>query len=278
MQKEQLISFVKKSGRRYKKNVSPYEVYKSIKGNELLRTLFGKVLSGKDVILYCFLMNKLHSNLDLNAQYDIINYYLTGFQISYVDEHDPNMDCDNCSGEGGYTCSDCGGSGEVNCTECNGNGSVSCPDCDGEDEDGDTCYNCNGKGEIECTECYGDGSVRCEDCEGTGKYDCSECDGLGEKVGYDNVKLEKMKYLTYHPEFITKLEGMDEGEIIDDYTYKKYVLSDYTILIETREYYTDDKIYTEVEDGTYVFDTELRNPKLEINSAGKISMRWQSEF
>jgi hypothetical protein len=279
MEKKHLISLVKKHHRLYPNHMSPTNVYLTLKGNKLMSPAFGKMLTGRDVIIYSFMIPRYKDNLDLGGLYDIINYYLTAFQIVYVDVHNPTIKCSQCEGNGQIDCSECNGNREVDCRECNGSGQIECEDCggDGYDDEGGGCSTCNGNGEVDCPECYGDGYVQCEYCDGEGSEECSECDGKGEITSYDETRVEKLKYITYHPEVSIKVEGMNEGEILSNNDYDKFTNEKFSILLESGEYYTDDSIFTDVEEGAYVFETELRNPKLDINSSGKVSIIWRPE-
>ena len=232
MIKDKLIRFVKGTFDLYKKDSSPTEVYLSFIKNPEFKPLLNKVLTGKDVIIYSFMIPRYKDNLDLGGLYDMIRYYLTAFQIAYVDVHHPTKECENC----------------------------------------------NGNGEVDCSECGGDGYVKCEYCNGEGMEECYECDGKGEIRAYDESKLEKMKFVTYHPQVSSKLEGMEEGDLITSEEYDILTDSKYSIFLESFEDYSDDSIFLDVEEESYVFETELRNPILRIGAQGKVFIIWKQEL
>lgn len=279
MIKEKLIRFVKNTVDLYPRNSTPTRVYESVIKNPEIKPIVNKLLKPKDIIIYSFMIPRYQDNLDMGGLYDMINYYLTAFQIAYIDVHDPTLECSQCEGIGEINCSECHGNREVNCRECNGSGQIECEDCsgDGYDDEGGGCSTCNGNGEVDCPECDGDGYVRCEYCDGEGGEECSECDGSGEIISYGETKVEKLKYITYHPEVSIKVEGMDEGEVLSETDYDKFTNEKFSILLESIEDYTNDRIFTDVEEGTYVFETELRNPKLDINWNGRVSIIWRPE-
>jgi hypothetical protein len=280
MIKDKLIRFVKGTFDLYKKDSSPTEVYLSFIKNPEFKPLLNKVLTGKDVIIYSFMIPRYKDNLDLGGLYDMIRYYLTAFQIVFVDVHHPKKECGECNGTGEVDCSECNGMGEVDCGECNGSGQQECEDCggDGYDDEGGGCSTCNGNGEVDCSECGGDGSLRCTYCGSDGLETCSECNGKGEITAYDESKIEKMKFVTYHPQVSSKLEGMEEGDLITSEEYDILTDSKYSIFLESFEDYSDDSIFLNVEEESYVFETELRNPTLELSINNRVYIRWKREF
>ena len=107
-------------------------------------------------------------------------------------ECDPQMDCEECGGNG--QCVTCHGSGEVKCKKCNGTGR--CTDCHGEGSHRcnqcggtGTCRRCGGSGRITCTKCNGTGQtyengkyIKCYKCGGRGSFSCPDCTSGGKKV------------------------------------------------------------------------------------------------
>lgn len=251
MEKQQLISFVKKSHKKYPKNSKPRDIYREIQKDQLLRPGFGKIITGNDIIMYCYMIPKYNEGVNLDGLYDIITYYLTALKIIYFEIKHPRKECPSCYGNGQVSCNNCDGDGEVDCDDCGGDGEV----------DDESCNTCQGGGKLKCDECGGDGNQECYDCEGTGEY-----------RAYDEVKLEILKYVTYNPNIIKKLEYVGEGKIIDYDVFQEIIKSDETILIYSQEDYGDISEYKNIEEDNYIFDYADNNPLFRINPLGDVTI------
>lgn len=250
MEKQQLISFVKKSHKKYPKNSKPRDIYREIQKDQLLRPAFGKIITGNDIIMYCYMIPKYSEGVDLDKLYDLLKYYLTVFKIIFFEKRYPRKECPSCYGNGLVDCNNCDSDGEIKCDDCGGSGEL---------EDGES-----------CDTCQGGGKVKCDECEGNGNYDCHDCGGLGEYDAYDEVKLDILKYVTYNPNIIKKLEFIGEGKIIDYDDFQEIIKNDETILIYSQEDYGDISDYKNIEEENYIFDSELNNPSFRIGSLGEV--------
>lgn len=230
MEKQQLISFVKKSHKKYPKNSKPRDIYREIQSDQLIRPAFGKIITGNDILMYCYMIPKYNEGVDLDKLYDLLKYYLTAFKVIYFEKKHPRKECPNCYGNGIADCNVCGGDGK------------------------------------------NDDATNCDDCEGEGTFECPDCGGSGEYDAYDEVKIEILKYVTYNPNIIKKLEYVGEGKIIDFDDFQQIIKSDETILIYREEDYGDIGDYKYVEEDNYIFDSEMRNPKFQIGSIGRVSI------
>jgi len=251
MEKQQLISFVKKSHKKYPKNSKPRDIYREIREDQLIRPAFGKIITGNDIIMYCYMIPKYNEGVDLDKLYDLLKYYLTALKIIYFEKKHPRKECPSCYGNGLVSCYICDGDGEVKCDDCGGDGEL----------DNEPCNTCQGGGVLECDECYGEGTHECGDCGGKGEYDA-----------YDEVKLEILKYVTYNPNIINKLEHIGEGNIIDFNDFQEIIKSNETILIYSQEDYGDISEYKNIEEDNYIFDYADNNPSFRIGSLGEVSI------
>ena len=138
------------------------------------------------------------------------------------------------------------------------------------------CPNCYGNGIEDCIVCGGDGknddATNCDDCEGEGTFECHVCRGSGEYNAYDEVKIEILKYVTYNPKIVDRLKNMEEGEVIDYDDFEQIITNYETILIYREEDYGDISDYKNIEEDNYIFDSEVRNPKFQIGSLGRVSI------
>jgi hypothetical protein len=231
MEKQQLISFVKKSHKKYPNNSKPRDIYREIQSDQLIRPAFGKIITGNDILMYCYMIPKYKEGVDLDKLYDLLKYYLTAFKVIYFEKKHPRKECPNCYGNGIEDCNVCGGDGK------------------------------------------NDDTTNCDDCEGEGTFECHNCGGSGEYDAYDEVKIEELKYVTYNPKIVDRLENMEEGEIIDYDDFHNIIKNDGTILIYSEEDYGDFSDYKNIEEDNYIFDSEIRNPKFQIGSLGRVSIR-----
>lgn len=156
---------------------------------------------------------------------------------------DPEIECDNCNGNGNVECSYCDGSGEVDCSNCDGSGEVECNDCEGtgfnnevEDENS-TCSTCGGSGEITCPDCSGSHKESCPDCGGSGSDECYICNGSGynSKSGA-NYDIEM--FASYNPVLFNTLEKIykETSEINSDSIERNQ-----TFLFNTKSMYDSDE-------------------------------------
>jgi hypothetical protein len=278
MERTHLLSFIKKTHKFYSNDSTPQDVYYNLRNNKDLKPALGTMLTGKDIIMYSFLVPKFKEGGDIDELYDAINHFFIGFQLAHIDEHNPNIPCDNCD-DGLVQCNECWGSGEVTCHNCNGSGNTDCGECDGDgiDSDGDSCYNCDGSGEEQCKDCRGSSEVTCDNCD-NGYLTCDECDGDGKIESTDKVLITKTKYLTYHPEIYKKLEQMEEGDVFDESILDMLFESNSIIKLYSFVDYSDYDYFLEKEDGTYIFETEIKNPRLSVQPyTGDVTMIWRSE-
>ena len=255
MEKQQLISFVKKSHKKYPNNLKPRDIYREIQSDQLIRPAFGKIITGNDILMYCYMIPKYKEGVDLDKLYDLLKYYLTAFKVIYFEKKHPRKECPNCYGNGIEDCIVCGGDGK------------------------------------------NDDATNCDDCEGEGTFECHVCRGSGEYNAYDEVKIEILKYVTYNPKIVDRLKNMEEGEVIEPiYLFNnsnvidgsfnpgsnniinvgdvlELSITNYeTILIYREEDYGDISDYKNIEEDNYIFDSEVRNPKFQIGSLGRVSI------
>jgi len=233
-------------------------------------------MTGKDVMLFCFLAYEQRFSVDLSKLYDFISNNYSEFTIGEILNLNPNKECYQCDGNGNVGCTQCGWDGEVDCSECGGDGRVECDVCDGDgvDSDGDTCYECQGGGEMKCSNCYGRGSETCSDCGGDGDLECEICDGKGEIRAVNETLVKMTRYLSYDINFTKKFENMEEDEVISPEFYnrlmsrKKFiVINDFDHLYEDYEYPN----YKEMQEGDVFLSHEKSQPELK-HSSGKISV------
>lgn len=277
MEKSRLLNLIKKTNKFYSSNSTPKDVYYALMSNTEMRPAFGKILTGKDVILYSFLIPKYKENPDIEDLYDAINNFLTAFRLTYIDEHNPTKRCNECD-DGLIRCGECYGTGEITCNDCRGKGSTECDDCggDGEDSEGESCDTCQGGGTLECKTCYGTGDESCKDCD-DGYVSCYECGGSGEIETTDTVLIERQTYLTYNPEIIDIMKKMEEGDVFDESLLDSMYDSNSVILLDSVEDYSDYEIHVDRENGEFVFEFEIQNPKLQIRPYGNVTIIWKSE-
>ena len=230
MEKQQLISFVKKSHKKYPNNLKPRDIYREIQSDQLIRPAFGKIITGNDILMYCYMIPKYKEGVDLDKLYDLLKYYLTAFKVIYFEKKHPRKECPNCYGNGIEDCFVCGGDGK------------------------------------------NDDATNCDDCEGEGTFECHVCRGSGEYNAYDEVKIEILKYVTYNPKIVDRLKNMEEGEVIDYDDFEQIITNYETILIYREEDYGDISDYKNIEEDNYIFDSEVRNPKFQIGSLGRVSI------
>ena len=230
MEKQQLISFVKKSHKKYPNNLKPRDIYREIQSDQLIRPAFGKIITGNDILMYCYMIPKYKEGVDLDKLYDLLKYYLTAFKVIYFEKKHPRKECPNCYGNGIEDCIVCGGDGK------------------------------------------NDDTTNCDDCEGEGTFECHVCLGSGEYNAYDEVKIEILKYVTYNPKIVDRLKNMEEGEVIDYDDFEQIITNYETILIYREEDYGDISDYKNIEEDNYIFDSEVRNPKFQIGSLGRVSI------
>ena len=102
----------------------------------------------------------------------------------------PDVDCDDCYGEG-----------RVNCLECDTEGETDCDECTGEGTDSE------GK---ECDMCDGDGSETCFSCDGTGYNECQTCGGLGALVSSELVYFNRELWVISNPDTIQSIVDSSE--------------------------------------------------------------------
>jgi hypothetical protein len=153
-----------------------------------------------------------------------LNKSSTIYVIDFIEkdgrEYIPEVDCEECGGDGRVECGTCSGWGKEDCNECNG-GKVECEDCggDGLDEEGESCDSCGGSGEEECNYCDGTANVECRDCGGDGEFQCNECSGNGTVDGNEEViDIEYGTVLTQNRDMVDELERRTEGgDIIDGF-------------------------------------------------------------
>ena len=230
MEKQQLMSFVKKSHKKYPNNLKPRDIYREIQSDQLIRPAFGKIITGNDILMYCYMIPKYKEGVDLDKLYDLLKYYLTAFKVIYFEKKHPRKECPNCYGNGIEDCIVCGGDGK------------------------------------------NDDATNCDDCEGEGTFECHVCRGSGEYNAYDEVKIEILKYVTYNPKIVDRLKNMEEGEVIDYDDFEQIITNYETILIYREEDYGDISDYKNIEEDNYIFDSEVRNPKFQIGSLGRVSI------
>jgi hypothetical protein len=277
MEKSRLLNFIKKTHKFYSSDAAPKDVYYSLISNPEMREAFNSMLKGKDIALYSFLVPKFKENPNIEDLYDAVNNFLTAFRLSYIEEHNPTKKCDKCD-NGLIDCDECYGNGEVTCNDCRGKGNTECDDCggDGEDSEGESCNTCQGGGTLECNTCHGTGDESCNECD-NGYVGCDECDGSGNIETSDTVLIERQNYLTYNPEIIDMMKKMEEGKVFDESLLDSMYDSGSVILLNSVEDYSDYDIHVDREDGEYVFEFELRNPKLNITPYSNLTIIWKSE-
>lgn len=182
----------------------------------------------------------------------------------------PQVECNECRGEGDIRCEECDGEGGVDCRECKGDGLQQCPECDGSDEE---CDHCGGDGEISCSECYGGGTESCGECYGSGKLNCQECGGSGE-VEADDYSIDVSYYdiLTQSEDLVNEinnnLDSDDEiknfDEIIDKYQSEILKLDTFNDSINYRsDWGADDSVDYKLEHIiTPYFKFKVKNDKI----------------
>lgn len=277
MEKSRLLNFIKKTHKFYSSNATPKDVYYALITNPEMRPAFNSMLKGKDIALYSFLVPKFKENPNIEDLYDAVNKFLTAFRLSYIEEHNPTKKCDQCD-DGLINCDVCYGTGEETCRDCGGKGNTDCDDCggDGEDSEGESCDTCQGGGTLECDTCHGTGDEHCQYCD-NGYISCDECGGSGNIETTDTVLIERQNYLTYNPEIIDKMKKMEEGEVFDESLLDSMYDSDSVILLNSVEDYSDYDFHVDREDGEFVFEFELQNPKLNITPYSNLTIIWKSE-
>jgi len=253
---------------------SPQEIYINL--SEYVDQNLLDVMTGKDLMLFCFLVYEQRFSVDLSKLYDFISNNYSEFTIREILNLNPNKECYECDGGGSISCNKCYGDGEVDCSDCEGDGKVECDVCDGDgvDSDGDTCYECQGDGKMNCSNCYGRGNETCSDCDGKGYSDCDVCDGSGEIKAVNETLVKMTRYLSYDINFTKKFENMEEDEVISPEFYnrlmsrKKFiVIHDFDYLYEDYEYPN----YQEMQEGDVFLFDKNNQPKLK-HSFGKISV------
>lgn len=252
---------------------SPQEIYINL--SDYVDQNLLDVMTGKDVMLFCFLTYEQRFSVDLSKLYDFISNNYSRFTIGEILSLNPNTECYECDGRGNVGCINCHGDGEVDCSECGGDGRVECDVCDGDgvDSDGDDCYDCEGGGEVKCSNCYGRGSETCSDCGGDGDLECEICDGKGEIKAVNETLVKMTRYLSYDINFTKKFENMVPDDVISPEFYIRLMSRKKFLVIQDSDYLSEDydhPNYKEMEEGDVFLVQEKSKPELK-HSFGKIS-------
>ena len=253
---------------------SPQEIYINL--SDYVDQNILDVMTGKDVMLFCFLTYEQRFSVDLSKLYDFISNNYSIFTIGEILNFNPNKECYECGGGGNVGCIKCHGDGEVDCSNCEGDGKVECDVCDGDgvDSDGDTCYDCEGDGEVKCSNCYGRGSKTCSDCGGDGDLECEICDGKGEIKAVNETLVKMTRYLSYDINFTKKFENMVPDDVISPEFYNRLMRRKKFLVIQDSDYLFEDydhPNYKEMEEGDVFLVQEKSKPELK-HSFGKISV------
>jgi hypothetical protein len=253
---------------------SPQEIYINL--SDYVDQNILDVMTGKDVMLFCFLTYEQRFSVDLSKLYDFISNNYSRFTIGEILSLNPNKECYECGGGGNVGCIKCHGDGEVDCSNCEGDGKVECDVCDGDgvDSDGDTCYDCEGDGEVKCSNCYGRGSKTCFNCGGDGDLECEICDGKGEIKAVNETLVKMTRYLSYDINFTKKFENMVPDDVISPEFYNRLMIRKKFLVIQDSDYLFEDydhPNYKEMEEGDVFLVQEKSKPELK-HSFSKISV------
>lgn len=276
MQKSTLIKLVNSTSDYFEEFNNPQQIYLKLRSFEDFKPAL-RVMTGKDVMLFCFLSYEKRFLVDLSKLYDLINNEYSEFTIAEVLKQNPLKECSECNGEGSNICRECYGDGEVNCSECDGDGTIDCEECDGsgEDENGDTCELCGSTGEQKCNKCYGRGRETCSECRGKEYIECSQCDGTGEDIAINSTLVQYTRYLSYDTSYTKLFEDMEEDTILDQRFLERLNDRNKTLIIQSFDDLLDNfsynRKYREMEEGISYFVHEKKQPQLTHNS-GKISI------
>jgi hypothetical protein len=252
---------------------SPQEIYINL--SDYVDQNILDVMTGKDVMLFCFLTYEQRFSVDLSKLYDFISNNYSRFTIGEILSFNPNKECYECYGGGNVGCIKCHGDGEVDCSECGGDGRVECDVCEGDgvDSDGDDCYDCEGVGEVKCSNCYGRGSKTCFNCGGDGDLECEICDGKGEIKAVNETLVKMTRYLSYDINFTKKFENMVPDDVISPEFYNRLMSRKKFLVIQDSDYLSEDydhPNYKEMEEGDVFLVQEKSKPELK-HTFGKIS-------
>lgn len=285
MDQKRLIILSNKLRKLFNNLKTPSEVYTSLRSNQFIISLIkDERLSAEDLIKLTFNVFLLNSGINP----ELINNYLKNifaFIIVYINEENPEVECERCDGNGELECGECYGSGEFDCSNCDGSGEISCDYCgsdgevecnvcdgNGEDDEGDscnkcygdgvlTCGDCNGKGDVKCEDCGGSGSNDCDYCDGLGKYECTQCDGSGYVNQEDSHSVIEYYYVSINPKFKINFTSIDENEKISNEFAENLSSDKLTILVKTNEDITED-FYGDFYENDFVFYSLNEEPKL----------------
>ena len=220
-------------------------------------TIAYEFLKPKEFILFCFLVHRISNKMSIEG---LTLDRLVAYSYIEINELDPEIEFDYCSGSGEISCSDCGGSGLENCNECDGNGSIDCNVCEGtgEDEEGNTCLNCNGDGSMDCNNCGGSGSFYCQECHGSGEEKCSNCnDGYITKDGYYSAT--QFFVVTIDPKISSDIVYYEKMDVLPESLLPSKNIN--SILVKQDNHSPCDDIEKEIESGDLYFigsDTDTK--------------------
>jgi hypothetical protein len=191
MEKNKLISVVKKIHQPNFSNIQPTDIYTYFHSTFPYNKL-AEGMTAKDIIISSFLLPLVDTPEVLDKKYDEIVNNLFAYSLIEVDLDYSEVQCPVCDGDGYQNCDYCEGTGREECEDCSGSG---------QDEEGDSCGLCDGEGDFDCNYCGGDGQVNCDECGGGGTYD-----------DYDKREISQWFYASYDAEIMNEFLGLDEWD------------------------------------------------------------------
>ena len=191
MEKNKLISVIKKIHQTNFKNLQPTDIYTYFHST-FPYSQMAEAMTAKDIVISSFLLPFVDTPEVLDKKYDEIVNNLFAYSLIEVDLDYSEVSCPECYGNGYQECSDCYGAGEEECSECGGSG---------EDEEGGGCSTCNGDGKEQCDYCDGDGQINCSECGGSGNYD-----------DYEKREISQWFYASYDTELMNEYLKLDEWD------------------------------------------------------------------
>ena len=253
MEKNKLISTIKKIYSPNFSNISPTDVYTYFV-TEFPYYALAKALSEEDIIMASFLLPMVNTPEVLDEQYDFIKSNLFGFTLVEVDSEYADVTCDYCNGDGYMICDECEGNAEIDCGDCGG---------DGEDEEGESCRTCNGDGKESCDNCNSDGTVTCDYCDGSGSID-----------DYDKSEVSQWFFVSYDKTLLDKFLLLNEWDEVEN----KTMFSRKSISLLRKQETIDDPSEDTESDSVYFYEvteelffTKTSDNRIDIGSLSDVA-------
>ena len=245
METNKIISLSNKIRKTFKFQ-NAFDLLRELRNNKFIKDLIRDPEDLLKLFFYIHLSNQGYTPEEIT---NLLENDLFGIKVVEITNNDPNIDCDDCDGNGHVGCDTCYGDGNIDCRTCDGSGEESCPDCGGDGEiDGEPCDECQGNGQVICSDCGGGGNEECSWCDGAGNQQCDSCDGEGYINADGKQEFDIYYILSLNKELENQLIVEEYPLEISEDTFSK-IKSDKLSVILTRNSDVSDEFYDDFNEG-----------------------------